>query len=199
MPLSMITLRRLSIPAALLALAACSGDRAERARAMAEAQAAKSEVRDVVTVAPPAPAPPPEAFVAAAASGDAFEIASGRLGATRAQDTRVRGFAAMLVADHTTSAAKLRKAVAESGRTLSAPDGVAGRQQAALTELSSATADFDRRFMEAQVRAHEEALALLQGYAEDGDVTSLRAFAAEAAGVVRHHLELARSLLEQLR
>ena len=198
MSLSMITLRRLCLAAALSTLAACSGERAERARSMAEAEAAKVVVEPTATVAPPAPIPPAQDFVAKAAGGDAFEIASGRLAQEKAQDTRVRGFAAMLVADHTTSSAKLAKAVAESGQSLAMPNGVAPEKQGALAELSAASAGFDRQFMEAQVRAHEEALGLLQGYAEDSDVASLRAFAAEASGVVERHLQMARELLEQL-
>ncbi|HVI31172.1 DUF4142 domain-containing protein [Phenylobacterium sp.] len=188
-----MTLRYLSISA--LALAACSGETNARARAMAEAEAAKAEVRDVVTVAPPAPIPSAQDFVARAAASDAFEVASGRLAQASARNSDVRAFAAMLVADHTTSSQKLAKAVAESGHALAAPAPAAD-----LGQLPSAPQEqFDRRFMEAQVRAHEEALARLQAYAEDGDVPSLKAFAAEAAGVVRQHLQHARGLLEQLR
>lgn len=193
MALSILTLRYLSISA--LALAACSGEPAGRARAMAEGEAAKSEVRDVVTVAPPTPVPSAQDFVARAAAGDAFELASGRLAQSRARSAEVRGFAALLVADHTASSQKLAKAVAESGHALTVPAAAAD-----LAQLSAAPeGDFDRRFMEGQVRAHEQALALLQTYAEDGDVPSLKAFAGEAAGVVRQHLAEARRLLEQLR
>jgi len=193
MALSILTLRYLSISA--LALAACSGETNARARAMAEAEAAKAEVRDVVTVAPPAPVPSAQDFVTRAAAGDAFEIASGRLAQGRTRNSDVRAFAAVLVADHTTSSQRLARAVAESGQALAAPAPAADLGQLPVVP----EAEFDRRFMEAQVRAHEQALALLQAYAEDGDVPSLKAFAAEAAGVVRQHLQHARSLLEQLR
>lgn len=193
MALSILTLRYLSI--SVLALAACSPERTDHARAMAEGEAAKSEVRGVVTVAPPTPVPSAQEFVTRAAAGDAFELASGRLAETRSRNAEVRGFAALLVADHTTSSEKLAKAVAESGHALTAPAAAAD-----LDQLPAAPdAEFDRRFLEAQVRAHEQALALLQTYAEDGDVPSLKAFAAEAAGAVRQHLAEARSLLEQLR
>lgn len=193
MALSILTLRYLSISA--LALAACSGETNERARAMAEAEAAKAEVRDVATVAPPAAAPSAQEFVARAAAADAFGIASGRLAQGRARKTEVRAFAAVLAADHAGSSEKLARAVAESGYPLTVPGAAAD-----LAQLQTAPqADFDRRFLEAQVGAHEQALALLQTYAEDGDVPSLKAFAAEAAGGVRQHLAQARGLLEQLR
>ena len=193
MALSILTLRYLSISA--LALAACSGETNERAHAMAEAEAAKAEVRDLVTVAPPAAVPSAQAFVARAAAADAFGIASGRLAQERARKTEVRAFAAVLAADHAASSEKLARAVTESGYALTVPGAAAD-----LAQLQAAPqADFDRRFLEAQVGAHEQARALLQTYAADGDVPSLKAFAAEAAGGVRQRLAQARGLLEQLR
>jgi putative membrane protein len=47
---------------------------------------------------------------------------------------------------------------------------------------------FDTAFNQAQLTAHQEALALHRGYAAGGDVPALRATAAKAVPVVEMHL-----------
>ena len=94
----------------------------------------------------------------------------------------------------------------------SAADFVAKASASDLFEVQSGQAAQDRAanplvkaFAANLVRDHtkssqelKKALALLQAYAQDGDVPSLKAFAAEAAGVVQHHLKDARQLVEQV-
>jgi putative membrane protein len=66
-----------------------------------------------------------------------------------------------------------------------------------IDELKGAKAkDFDKRYLSQQVDAHKEALTLMHGYATDGDVSSVKGFAAKTAPVVQEHLEMAQRLYD---
>ena len=58
-------------------------------------------------------------------------------------------------------------------------------------------AQFDTLYMSQQVPAHEDALKLHQGYAQNGENASLKAFASKTAPVVSKHLDEARAMSEQ--
>jgi putative membrane protein len=189
--------RTLPVLAVILALAACG--RSDRPQAMAEQEARNQPHEGSVTVAPPPAVPSAADFVAKASATDLFEVQSGQAAQDRASNPLVKAFAANLVRDHTKSSQELKKAVAESGHSIPTSAAAPPELQTATASLAAAApADFDRAFMQAQVKAHQQALALLQAYAQDGDVPSLKAFAAEAAGVVQHHLKDARQLAEQV-
>ena len=53
---------------------------------------------------------------------------------------------------------------------------------------------FDALYLSQQIPAHEQALAMLQGYAQSGDVAALKDHAAKTAPVVQKHLDRAREL-----
>ena len=66
-----------------------------------------------------------------------------------------------------------------------------------IDELRGAkAADFDNRYLSQQVDAHNEALILMQGYAKDGDVAPVKAFANDTAGAVQMHLNMAQQLYD---
>lgn len=58
---------------------------------------------------------------------------------------------------------------------------------------------FDKEFASVQVKAHEETLKLLSGYAKTGTSAPLKTFAGEAAPVVRQHLKMAKTLQASLK
>ena len=155
-----------------------------------------------------APAPPPGAamidpndprfapgFMAQAASGGEFEIQSSQLALQMSQNVAVRNFANMMIADHS----RLNQAVAAAATAarLTPPAPVLlPADQAMLDQLraSGGGAAFDLAYKNAQVSAHQNALALMQGYATGGDVPSLRNAAAQAVPVVQMHLNQAQML-----
>ncbi|HEY8573920.1 DUF4142 domain-containing protein [Phenylobacterium sp.] len=189
--------RAVPVLLAVVALGACG--RPDDAQRMAAKEAATQPHKSSVTVPPPAPVPSAADFVARSSAADLFEVQSGQMGQNRAARPQVRAFAGNLVRDHTRSSQELKKAVAESGYTIQAGQAATPELQAAMSAIGSAApGDFDRAFMEAQVKAHEQALALMQAYAQDGDVPSLKALAAEQAGAIAQHLKEARELLSSL-
>ena len=134
-------------------------------------------------------------YVVRAAMSDMYEIEAGRLAAQKARDQRVKNFAQMMVADHTDSSARLRQAIPQ-GVTMNIPSQLDAEHQAKLAQLrnAGAGAGFDRLYMQQQVMAHEQALALHQNYARAGDNPALQNVATMVAPVVEGHLRQARSL-----
>jgi putative membrane protein len=133
------------------------------------------------------------AFVEMAAASDLFEIQSGQMAASKAQNPALRQFGQMLVQHHQQTTAQLTAAATAAG-TPPTPD-LMPMQAQMLDELRGLSgAEFDRVFLRQQVQAHEMALALHTNYARNGDTPALRTVAAAAAPIVRQHLDQARSM-----
>lgn len=141
------------------------------------------------------PAPSAQDFVNRAAKSDAFEIAAARLAATNAASAEVKAFAAQMITAHTESTAKIKAAAGKASPSI-VPDAALTREQTKdLEELRAKTgAAFDDEYMDGQVEAHEDALALMRSYATGGKDAALKGAAGEIAQVVEGHLKMAREL-----
>jgi putative membrane protein len=127
-------------------------------------------------------------YLVAAASADQFEIQSSQLALRMSRDAEVRRTAQMLINDHQRLSAETM-AAARRARLVPPPVALTPEHAAKLRELSKAGAErFDAAYRQAQVAAHQEALALHRGYANSGDVPALRTTAAKAVPVVEMHL-----------
>lgn len=137
-------------------------------------------------------------FVNEAAAGDQFEIQSSQLAATKAGSAAVKEYAAMLVTEHTKSTEALKAAGLQSAPAVTPAATLNAEQQANITALRNAPngAEFDKLYAQVQVPAHENTLALMQGYSVRGDQPMLKMFASRTARVVQKHLEEARRLAQ---
>jgi putative membrane protein len=132
------------------------------------------------------------AYVMNAARSDMYEIAAGKLAEQRSHSDRVKMFARKMIHDHTQTTAQL-KARLPHGMTL--PTALDKRRSGMLDDLrASRPGEFDRRYADQQVAAHQEALTLEQGYAAHGDNPSLRQLAAQVTPTISEHLQMARQL-----
>lgn len=132
-------------------------------------------------------------FVTMAASSDMFEIQSSQLALEKAQSDDVKEFAQEMIQDHTQMSQELMQVAQEEN--LSAPSEMAEMHQELLQSLSGASAgEFDAAYAQAQVQAHQMALALLTGYAENGDNDDLQAQAKKGTPMIQEHLENAQEL-----
>ena len=100
----------------------------------------------------------------------------------------------MMVKDHTTSSDKLKAAVSEAGNGLAVAPKLTPVQQGNLDQLRGAGENFDAKYAQQQVGAHETALGVLQAQAQSGTVAQLKTFAADTAKVVEGDLDHAREL-----
>jgi putative membrane protein len=172
--------------ASALALAACG--QSDDADATAEDTAAT----EAATPATPA-APAPQAFVDTVAASDMFEIEAAKLAQDMGTSDKIKAFAAMMIKDHTASSAKLKDAAGQVEGVTVAP-ALTAKQQMDLDTLKDAGDQFDALYAQRQVAAHNEALTLLKGYADNGTAEPLKGFASEAVPVVEHHLMEAQQL-----
>jgi putative membrane protein len=139
-------------------------------------------------------------FMMEAAQSDAFETQSSRLAVERAQSPAIKTYAQKMIGDHgKTSAAmmRLRGETTASTGAMQQPAAMPldARRAEMLRELqASQGAAFDQRYAQQQVMAHQEAVALFQGYAQNGTDQNLRAFARETLPTLQQHLRDAQAL-----
>lgn len=181
---------------AALSLAACGqkSDETKGAATPAE-QAATPDANPAATVPTPSDETKADVFVAKAADSDMFEIQAGKLAGSRSTNPSVKKFAAEMVKAHTATSDGLMAAIKTSGASITPPTALSKDMQDKLDDLTKADAkDFDKKYADDMVDAHQAALNLLQRYAQDGDTPALKTFAADTAPKVQKHLEMAKGL-----
>ena len=182
---------------AALSLTAC-GPKADPAATAAPVEQAMAPAPD------PAPAAPAVVtmatdFVPMAAASDMFEIEAAKVAQGKSANAEVKKFAAEMIAAHTKSSAALKKAIADSGQTMTPPAALPADKQAMLDSLKAAdAAGFDKMYVDGQVTAHQQALDLMQGYADGGDVPAIKAFATTTAPVVKGHHDMAKMMADKM-
>lgn len=124
-----------------------------------------------------------------AGAGDLYEIESSRLAQQKAGSGAVRQFGQMMIEHHMMTTQQLTSAARAAGMT-PPPPALAPKQQRMIDELRGLSgAKFDAAYLRQQRMAHQEALALHSGYAENGDNAVLRKVAAAAVPIVQRHID----------
>lgn len=129
-----------------------------------------------------------EAFVSNATESNIYEIEAGKIAQQKAQSADVKSFGQQMVNDHTAMLNEMKPIVTQAGFT--PPAELDERRKGMLDNLRAANgAEFDRAYLAQQEAAHEEALTLMRGYAENGDNAALKQAAAQAAPKIEAHLQ----------
>jgi len=133
-------------------------------------------------------------FLVKAAAGNKFEIDSSRLALDKSKSATVQAFAKMMVKDHEEAAAKMQRAVTEA--KLSAPPGALdAKHQAILDDLAKKEGPaFDQAYTDAQLKGHEETVALFKAYADGGENARIKQFAKDLLPTLQKHLDQVRKL-----
>jgi putative membrane protein len=139
--------------------------------------------------------PDTDKFLNSAAEAGQFEIEASRLASMKATNQDVKLFAQQMISDHEAAAEKLSAAAIASGR-MPVPAAMNDAQTRKLEELKLAAGpDFDKLYIEQQLKAHEEAVALFSNYAAaNGDDDNIRRFAKETLPLLEAHLSHVRGL-----
>jgi len=133
-----------------------------------------------------------EDFVAKAASSGKFEVQSSRIALATSSDV-VKAFAQQMITDHKAINKGLKAAAAAD--KVPVPKAMDEKDSAALASLKGKRGeDLDRLYIDAQVKAHDEAVALFSTYAQSGDKPMLKAFAVETLPALKKHQEKAKQL-----
>jgi len=134
-----------------------------------------------------------DAFVTNAAISDMYEIQAGQIAQKKGQSAGVKDFGKMMVTDHTAMSNEMKPLVTAAGKT--PPTGLDERRKGMIDNLNAAApADFDGVYLSQQEAAHNEALSLMQGYADNGDDAGLKAAAGKAVPKIQAHLDHVKKL-----
>jgi len=140
-----------------------------------------------------------QAYLFHAGAGDVFEITSSMVLLNKSSNPQVRNYASMLI-DHHTRTTNLALANAKAAGIMPPPPELSPMQKSMIGQLHAANpAAIDRLYLQQQVPAHQQALALQSGYARSGDAPSLRQTAQGAVPIVQAHLDQARQMLQSVR
>ena len=138
------------------------------------------------------------AILAQMGAANGAEIAAGELAQPKARNQQVKDFARDMVTDHRAMQAQADSLAVRASITPAAPqpDTLQQKLDSARQQLQSqaAGAEFDRMYMDMQVRDHEGTLALLnasRGAARNAD---LRTLIEGAIPKVQQHLDRARQI-----
>ena len=143
-----------------------------------------------------APEPVPlQEFADKAASSNLLEIQSSELAIERSSDAEIVEFAEQMIVDHTAAGDEMMAAAQQDGitpTTTLAPD-----HQTILDRLEAAEDDaFDQAYVEAQITAHDEAVALFETFATGDPDGALKAFAVQTLPTLVQHQEHIHSIAE---
>jgi putative membrane protein len=126
-------------------------------------------------------------FVMKAAMGGLAEIQSGQLAQTQAKAEAVKSFGQQMASDHADAGQKLKTIADAAG--ISTPtdlDSAEKKQQAALEKLHGPA--FDKRYVQEQLTAHKQTVALFRKEADSGSYPQLKQFASETLPILEQHL-----------
>ena len=130
-------------------------------------------------------------FVAQAAIGDMYEVQAGKLAESMGTAAGVKTFGRHMVVAHTETTAKLKAAIGKSGLDITPPSHIDAKHQKMLDQLKTARGpDFDQAYLGQQEVAHQDALKLMQTYANSGDNDALKHAAASIVHVVKDHIAM---------
>jgi putative membrane protein len=183
-----------SAAVSLAALAACSshsGDQTDDANVMManDSLMANTMAADDGAMNGAAALPTDAAtFINTAAASDLYETESSKLALATSKDKDIRDFAQMMITDHAKTTQGIKDAAAKANMTVP-PPALSAEQQQMMDMLKPLSGDeFDTTYLQQQMTGHQQALALMQNYAESGDTPALQDAAKTAIPIVQKHL-----------
>jgi len=132
-----------------------------------------------------------EAFVEKATIANLFEIESSKLALDKSHDHTVRKFAERMIDDHEKASDKLEETLEVSDVDMELPTTLDQEHRATLDKLRgiSTEDEFNRQYVAAQARGHEQAVSMFRDYAKNGKDEALREFAKDVLLTLESHHE----------
>ena len=132
-------------------------------------------------------------FADKAAAAGMAEIQAAQLAQQRATSPQIKSFANRMVTDHTQANDQLQQIAQQENINL--PEQPSPQDTADAQRLSSLNGTaFDQAYAQAQVRDHQQAVALFRQEASTGHDPALKSYAQKTLPILRQHLQLAQSL-----
>jgi len=131
---------------------------------------------------------PTASFVQEAVVGNLFEVESSKLALERSQSGAIKTFARHMVDDHSAAGVKIADALNDA-KVARPPLKLDARRQSVMDALAPLKGpDFDKVYVDAQHKAHIEAVALFESYAATGEDPHLKAIAIQLLPTLKAHL-----------
>jgi putative membrane protein len=131
-------------------------------------------------------------FALKAAQGGIAEVKLGRLALEKASSSDVKTFGQKMVDDHSKANDQLKAAATKNRMTL--PTTMNAKDQALYNKLSNLSGpSFDKTYMKAMVKDHENDIKEFQKEANKGTNADIKSFAGTTLPTLQEHLELAKS------
>lgn len=132
-------------------------------------------------------------FEKAAVAGQ-YEVQSGQLAASKANDPKLKQFAQQMVDDHTKAGEQLASLAQQKG--VSVPTALDSKHQQMLDKLSKAQSgkDFDDTYRKQMVASHKEAVSLFDNAARNAKDPDVKQFAAQTLPILEQHGGMAKEL-----
>lgn len=133
------------------------------------------------------------AFAMKAAQGGMAEVKLGQLAADKATSPDVKAFGQQMVDDHTKANNDLKSTAESENMTL--PTDVNAKQQAMYDKLSKMSGSaFDKMYVNAMVKDHEEDVKDFQKEANTGQDSKIKDFASTTLPTLQGHLSKIKSI-----
>jgi putative membrane protein len=126
-------------------------------------------------------------FLGKAVTANQFEIESSKIAVQKARNEDVKRFAQQMIDDHTKAGQDLQAAVQQAGVEMPAP--LDGPQHAAIVERIGKASNVDAEYVQAQLKAHQDAVRLFQTYSNGADNGPIQQFASNTLPTLQMHLQ----------
>jgi putative membrane protein len=136
-------------------------------------------------------------FLKDAAAGGIAEVKFGELAEQNAASERVRNFGKQMVKDHTKMGDEVRSLA--STKSVDLPTDMGVKEKVSYKLLSSKKgSDFDRQYVEAMVKDHQNDIAEFEKESTAGKDPDVKALAAKALPTLRKHLQMAEDVAREI-
>jgi putative membrane protein len=135
-------------------------------------------------------------FVVAALEGGDAEVQLGQLAAQKGNTTDVKQFGQKMMDDHTKLGDQMKSIAQKEG--IKAPARIPAKDKALEAKLRSLSGDaFDKAYIKAMVKDHQQDLAEFKKEADSGNYTTIKDAANQGEQVISQHLELAEDMAKK--
>ncbi len=135
-------------------------------------------------------------FYRTLAEGGMAEVDLGKLATQKSTNPKVKNFAQMMVKDHSAANEKLESLA--SAQHVALPKTLDAAHDAEKTKLEGLTGqNFDKAYIQSQVKDHEKTLNLLEKEISSGQDPQAKALAQQVLPTIREHMDAVRTLASE--
>lgn len=131
-------------------------------------------------------------FVTKASEGGVAEVQAGKLAEQKSQSADIKAFAEMMVKDHTAANEQLTTLAKKLDLKVEDDATLVAKAKKEILELRDES--FDKAYVNNQVKAHEDTVALFTKESQSSDNAELKAWATKTLPKLQAHLDQARAL-----